>query len=311
MKKIITQSLLPELEKSLSLLSCAASVNSTTKGDGSKENPYSWEEFLALPDPPQAVEVYYRDRNGVIHYAVIGSNVICSRYENSNYEDDYDPFDNSFFDGYSDYYFNSDYDNIIDDDANSGNRTNTNTYTNNGNSSSESSTGSGVASSTNFNDVLSKSSFKGYKSSDPRGCLNRCKEMLSTANCSLNGIEILMCTSTSDGRPRELASTYFECLAYIEECLRNGYPVVVCVDYHSGQSTGKERSDQAGDHFVVIVGGNRYKGFHYYDPATSSQDRGTSTNNIFYEENGWLRSTNICTGTTRYYTITSVRKLNK
>lgn len=36
---------------------------------------------------------------------------------------------------------------------------------------------------TNHSDVLSKSKFSGYKTTDKRGCFNRCKEMLAAAGC--------------------------------------------------------------------------------------------------------------------------------
>ncbi|MCM1372768.1 MAG: hypothetical protein NC113_05470 [Bacteroides sp.] len=83
-------------------------------------------------------------------------------------------------------------------------------------------------------------------------------------------------------------------LAYIEEQLTKGKPVIVSVDYRIGCSMGDTRNDKAGDHFVIIVGGNINQGFHYFDPATEYPDRGTSAENLFKYENGLLINKKTC-----------------
>ena len=37
---------------------------------------------------------------------------------------------------------------------------------------------------------------------------------------------------------------------------------------------GPTKDDQAGDHFVIIVGGNQNTGYHYFDPATKYVTKG-------------------------------------
>ena len=84
---------------------------------------------------------------------------------------------------------------------------------------------------------------------------------------------------------------------------------MVAVDYKVGTSMGEDRKDQAGDHFVVIVGGDSSNGYHYYDPATANIDRGTSVSNTFTLKDGKLTDVNECTGkSTNYYTVTSIRE---
>lgn len=170
-----------------------------------------------------------------------------------------------------------------------------------------SSSGSGSGSK-GVSDVMSPSDFKGFRNDDPKGCLRRCEEMLKKANCSLSGGEIAMTKSNSQGRATVPTSSFSEGCSYIDVQLAMGHPVVVSVDYKFGTTMGVDRQDQAGDHFVVIVGGGKSVGYHYYDPATASQERGTSSSNKFTMQDGLLKSTTSCTGTTHEYTLTGVRK---
>lgn len=80
-------------------------------------------------------------------------------------------------------------------------------------------------------------------------------------------------------------------------------PVIVAVDY----KTGSSNKDSIGDHFVIIVGRDPALGYHYFDPATANQERGTSMNNMFLLQNNKLVDSNSCTGETKYYTVTSIR----
>ncbi len=165
--------------------------------------------------------------------------------------------------------------------------------------------GSGIK---RVSDILSPSDFKGYRSDDKQGCLRRCEEMLKKANCSLSGGEIAMTKSNSLGRATEPTTSFSEGCSYIDAQLAMEHPVVVSVDYRNGTTMGKNRQDQAGDHFVIIVGGGKSVGYHYYDPATASQERGTSSSNKFTIQNGLLKSTTSCTGKPHEYILTGVRK---
>ena len=171
-------------------------------------------------------------------------------------------------------------------------------------------TGGGTTGGGSGTTVIYSPDFSGYQKTDPRGCLNRCKEMLSAANCTLSGGEITMMNSDRNGRATTPTSDVSSGINYINSQLKMGHPVIVAVDYQPGTSMGSRKGDQAGDHFVIIVGGNSSSGYHYYDPATSNQIRGTSSNNIFRFTNNELKGTNICTGETHDYTVTGIRKNN-
>ena len=123
-----------------------------------------------------------------------------------------------------------------------------------------------------------------------------------------DGQEIPMANSSNIGRATTAASTFEEGLDYIDSQLKQGKPVIVVVDYKPGNTMGGERKDKAGDHFVIIVGGSRTSGYHYFDPATADRGRGTSLDNKFKLEGNLLKDVNNCTlKEERHYTVTAVR----
>ncbi|MCM1311780.1 MAG: hypothetical protein NC206_05015 [Bacteroides sp.] len=156
-------------------------------------------------------------------------------------------------------------------------------------------------------DVLSVSQFRPFQDNEPRGCFRRCQEMLASANCSLNDGEIAMANYDSNGRATTPTSSAPEGISYIESQLNQKHPVIVSVDYKEGTSMGSGKSDQAGDHFVIIVGGCSSEGFHYYDPGTRDSDNGTSPNNMFLYENGLLIDTSVIVGKDYKYIVTGIR----
>lgn len=179
-----------------------------------------------------------------------------------------------------------------------------------GNNNSGTKTSSGniiTEATTSHSDVLSKSQFSGYKDTDKRGCFNRCKEMLAAAGCELGSDEILMAKCDSKGRTTIAADTYQYGLDYIDGQLDKGHPVIVAVDYQNGHSTGNEKLDQAGYHFVIIVGGGRSAGYHYFDPATGNTERGTSSDNRFTREGNLWKDYTDCSGKGNNYTLSSIR----
>ncbi len=155
-------------------------------------------------------------------------------------------------------------------------------------------------------DVINNTNFSPYKPSDPRGCFNRCKVMLATVGCKVSGEEIAIMNHNTKGNATTKTNKYSEGLAYIDAQLNNGHPVIVSVDYKDGTSMGAARADQAGDHFVIIVGGNSTDGYHYYDPATSSTEKGTSINNQFTSDGDKLYDSSTCIG--KEYIVTGIRK---
>ena len=124
--------------------------------------------------------------------------------------------------------------------------------------------------------------------------------------------EILMANSDSLGNATTAASSFEEGLDYIDDQLMQGIPVIVGVSHDKGKSVGDDWKDDAADHFVIIVGGSRTSGYHYFDPATANQRRGTSTDNKFTMQGNLLKDKNNCRGEGKKYekdyTLTSIRK---
>lgn len=123
---------------------------------------------------------------------------------------------------------------------------------------------------------------------------------------------LVMANYDSNGRATTATDNYESGLAYIDSQLQQKKPVIVAVDYKEKTSLGSGKKDQAGDHFVIIVGGSQTHGYHYYDPATASIERGTSSDNTFRLDGKLLKDENRCTGSSKvkYYTLTSIR-MNK
>lgn len=158
-------------------------------------------------------------------------------------------------------------------------------------------------------DVLSPEQFKGFLQSDPQGCFRRCNEMLAAAGCKLSGESILMMNyDDTTHRVTDPTSSVGEGLDYINQELRSGNPVIVAVDYKNNTSMGAAQPDQAGDHFVVIVGGNSSSGYHFYDPGTSHTSKGTSENNTFTYNNDRLSCDNALGNSNKDYVVSAIRK---
>lgn len=123
----------------------------------------------------------------------------------------------------------------------------------------------------------------------------------------IEGDRIFMYARDSNGVAAPTEADFNRGADYIDSQLAQKKPVIVAVDYRTGCSMGLEREDRAGDHFVIIVGGGRTKGYHYFDPATGNHARGTSKDNLFRREGNMLVSTNTCNWIERHYTLTSIR----
>jgi hypothetical protein len=272
---------------------------------GSSSNPYSQVEFYELLDSGNWEGGYVTGMGYVTPEAVVGGSDSASGSDSDSGSDSND---------FSDMWPNNPQDDP-EDHTNSGNDQqgqnggggstgggSNGTGSNNGNSSGEPEEGNSI------HDVLSSNQFHGYKESEKRECLKRCTEMLKEVKCELNGKEILMAHYESvNHRATTAVNNYNEGINYIVDQLNMGHPVVVGVDYKKGHSTGDTRADQAADHFVVIVGQNSDGSFHYYDPNTANQSRGTSDSNVFTLEDNLLKSVNVSSGSTHNYIVTSIR----
>ena len=101
----------------------------------------------------------------------------------------------------------------------------------------------------------------------------------------------------------------------INSALQNGKPIIVGVDYKI-----EKYNDGLEDHFIVIVGrtvssdssGNQVVKYHYFDPTTTQQNKGTSDKNmLILTQDGKLVGT-FREGEGKYehdYTVTSVRPI--
>lgn len=283
---------------------------------GTKENPYSYDEYKRLVDAGEWPGGYYRMETGPVAYAMPVTNVSSSS-----------GYDGSGSDSGSDYYgsdeLRSDTTNI-ETPGQPGDSTNTNPGRGGGgtggiNSGGGTPSGGGSGSSHSggsdnyptYADVLPTNKFSGFKKSEPTECFKRCKEMLANAGCELVGTlssEILMANSDSLGNATTAASSFEEGLDYIDGQLAQGNPVIVGVDYGPGHTTGPDWKDKATNHFVIIVGGGRTSGYHFYDPGTAHPDQGTSTKNKFTINDGILMSTETHVGGAEYYKLVSIRK---
>ena len=117
-----------------------------------------------------------------------------------------------------------------------------------------------------------------------------------------------MANSDSDGYATTAASSFEEGLDYLDSQLKQGNPIIVGVDYGAGHTTGSSWKDKATNHFVIIVGGSRTSGYHFYDPGTAHKEGGTSPENKFTIKNGLLISLKTHVGNKKYYILASIRK---
>lgn len=292
---------------------------STNKG--SYENPYTYDEYelLLLNDEWEGGFVRFPDG---IKYSTGTADVYGSSGNDGSGSDSgsntWDP--NDWGSGnWGSEFFGSDTMGSYDPwapDGNTGNQGGNGGMAGGGNTGGGTPSGGGSGSShsggdeyPDIPDVISTSAFKGLTKKD--GCFDRCKEMLFNANgnwSGKDGQEIPMANSSNIGRATTAASTFEEGLDYIDSQLKQGKPVIVVVDYKPGNTIGGERKDKAGDHFVIIVGGSRTSGYHYFDPATADRGRGTSLDNKFKLEGNLLKDVNNCTlKEERHYTVTAVR----
>lgn len=283
------------------------SSSSSSFSKGSYENPYTRKEYDDIMNSDEHWPGGYVDSLG---YVAEDTVITDSWLSSDSWFDSWE--EGSYSDPWADSSSEDNSGSSQGTGGNSGNHGNSGGGSQGNMGGSQGGTGGGHTSGTGqgggTSDVLNSTDFSGYRNDDTAGCLRRCQEMLAKSNCELSGAEIAIMKYDQNGRATIATSQYSEGISYIDNQLKAGHPVIVGVDYKKGHSTGDGRADQAADHFVIIVGGNLSSGYHYFDPATASQERGTSSSNKFTEQGGVLKSTTNCTGKTHEYTLTSVRK---
>lgn len=130
--------------------------------------------------------------------------------------------------------------------------------------------------------VADEVTFSGYRENDKAGCFRRCQEMLESAGyqCVDPGDESVVQMMKYDSMgvltvQKDIAKG----LPLIDSYLSKGMPIVVGVDWKPGH-TGNY--DATTDHWVVIVAkteDNKNICYQYFDPQTSIEDIGTSSEN--------------------------------
>lgn len=134
--------------------------------------------------------------------------------------------------------------------------------------------------------LLDKKKFIGYQEGDPKGCCDRCVDMLAQYGIvdKGSGGKVYKLMYESGGKlvkfgnnPSENYSRAIEC---IDKHLDNDRPIIVGVNHTIGRGINEGTTD----HFVLIHS-RRYENncwyYEYYETGTSYTDTGCSQNNSF------------------------------
>lgn len=284
---------------------------------GSKSDPYTMAEYNEMLQNGTWKGGYVKDDNGNVSYTL--PELVANGYSGSGSGSGSSSGNGSGsdfqFGSYKSFQGDPGLDDDDDDDEESGGNNGNNNQSSGGNG--EYFGGGGGNSSPSIPDLSSKVTFSGYKEEDKSGCFRRCTEMLQ----SIDGLDVIKCeiafmNCDNNGRTTTPTGHVQDGINYIDDQLKAGHPVIVAVDRKIGTSIGKTWADQAGDHFVIIVGGNKSVGYHYFDPGTAHYEKGTSRENVFKFSNGKFTSespNNVKEKNEEksVYTLTSLRKNNK
>jgi len=163
----------------------------------------------------------------------------------------------------------------------------------------------------------------GNRAQQDAACFNACKVILQNAGLSPNsapndGTVIQIASENSYGDKTSQASYLsinkaiaMHGLAYIDEQLEQGYPVLVGVDHKSGSPN----TDKTTDHFVVIVGRgctDNEAFYYFYEVGTEQMEGGVNKgkldgNKLYVSTDGSLRGTPYH-NPNRNYIVSQVRK---
>lgn len=272
---------------------------------GSMSNPYTMSEYESMADAGTWQGGYVKDDNGTVTYMM--KDLIVTGYSSGSYKSGSSSGDYQFA-SYTSFSGDPSLNEDEDGDDSYGNGGGSGSTGGSGSSGNSGSTGGGSGSNgSSVPDISNKVTFSGFRKDDTAGCLRRCMEMLKSAGGELTGEDIPM-GIYQDKRVVGPIDNYFDGILYIEEQLYKGLPVIVYVDYKDGCSVGSTKNDKAGDHAIIIVGGTCASGFHFYDPATGNEGRGTSTSNRLIYQEGMFQCVCTCTGNSKHYILSSIRK---
>lgn len=166
----------------------------------------------------------------------------------------------------------------------------------------------------------------GTKKQQMGACFKACKVILVNAglsdNSALNDNSVIyVAKETNIPVDRIDQSVYLEVdrektvqgIAYLDEQLEVGYPVLVGVDHthNKKDSKGDPLNEGTTDHFVVIVGrgcdeGKRW--FLFYEVGTEKKVLGKSDKNKLYKESNGFYQGLPAYSSTRKYVLTQIRK---
>ena len=152
----------------------------------------------------------------------------------------------------------------------------------------------------------SKSDWDGTPAS--KACNKASDAMLAKDGNSSSGMTVVV-NNAGDGRAGTANGNATNAISDMSKALDSDKPTKVNVDFRSGTGSG----DKMGDHFVVVQGKTEQLSngkvtsttFHYFDPGTNHQSKGTSSSNILRVQNNRLVGTHMNNGLP--IVITSIR----
>jgi RHS repeat-associated protein len=145
-------------------------------------------------------------------------------------------------------------------------------------------------------------------------CYQASSEMLQNegVETSGRGTEILVTGTAANGRAGDANANASTGFAVVDQALENGNPIMVGVDYKNGSPNVDGRTD----HFIVVSsktetlnhGAVTSTTYNFFDPRTSYQNYGTSSNNQLTISNNKMTGSYNHGGSNYNYTVTTVRR---
>lgn len=136
------------------------------------------------------------------------------------------------------------------------------------------------------NDVMDKSQWLSQGGGD---CRKTCQAMQINAGYTSSDSQFIPMTMNRNDRPYASDPRFQEGLNYLDSELQHGRAVIVGVDWKDNHIT--DNRDHASDHFILVVGRYTIAGsvfYHYFDPGTQFQEKGTRCENILQIKDGYL-----------------------
>ncbi len=148
----------------------------------------------------------------------------------------------------------------------------------------------------------------GDKKQQDKACNKASDAMLANDGNSSSGMTVVV-YNAGDGRAGTANGNATNAISAMSKALDFDKPTKVNLDFRSGTGSG----DKMGDHFVVVQGKTEQLSngkvtsttFHYFDPGTNLQSKGTSSSNILRVQNNRLVGTHMNKGLP--IVVTSIR----